>query len=215
MCLVIVLQTSLDCGLLKCLIMSLKILSFRENIMACNQLLNLSIFPMKNFLYIFARNLFISRCFMKEIAYIKFIMMGMCGTQEHFPPCDCYDKHGKNITLHWHHNECIVVSNHQSHDCLFNRLFRGRSKKTSKLCVTGHCGEFTGDQWISCSKGRWRRKCFHLMTSSWEWDCIYFMCFIKFGRFAGKCHNCLKLVRMNILICVPFTDIMWCIQLDL
>ena len=31
------------------------------------------------------------------------------------------------------------VSNHQPHDCLFNRLFRHRSKKTSKLRVTGLC----------------------------------------------------------------------------
>ena len=30
-------------------------------------------------------------------------------------------------------------SNHQSHDCLLNRLFRRRSKKTSKLRVTGLC----------------------------------------------------------------------------
>ena len=32
------------------------------------------------------------------------------------------------------------VSAHQRHDYLFNRLFRHRSKKTSKLCVTGLCG---------------------------------------------------------------------------
>ena len=31
------------------------------------------------------------------------------------------------------------VSNHQPHDCLHNRLFRRRSKKISKLCVTGLC----------------------------------------------------------------------------
>ena len=31
------------------------------------------------------------------------------------------------------------VSNHQPLDCLLNRLFSGRSKKTSKLCVTGLC----------------------------------------------------------------------------
>ena len=31
------------------------------------------------------------------------------------------------------------VSNHQPHDCLLNRLFRRRSKKTSKLRVTGLC----------------------------------------------------------------------------
>ena len=32
------------------------------------------------------------------------------------------------------------VSNHQPHDCLLNRLFRRKSKKTSKLRVTGLCG---------------------------------------------------------------------------
>ena len=31
------------------------------------------------------------------------------------------------------------VSNHQPHHCLLNRLFRRRSKKTSKLRVTGLC----------------------------------------------------------------------------
>ena len=40
-------------------------------------------------------------------------------------------------SLQWRHNEHDGVSNHQSHDCLFNRLFRRRSKKTSKLRVTG------------------------------------------------------------------------------
>ena len=42
-------------------------------------------------------------------------------------------------TLQWHHNGRDGVSNHQPHDCLLNRLFRRRSKKTSKLCVTGLC----------------------------------------------------------------------------
>ena len=41
--------------------------------------------------------------------------------------------------LRWRHNEHDSVSNHQPHDCLLNRLFRGRSKKTSKLHVTGFC----------------------------------------------------------------------------
>ena len=42
-------------------------------------------------------------------------------------------------SLQWRHNEHNGVSNHQPNDCLHNRLFRHRSKKTSKLCVTGHC----------------------------------------------------------------------------
>ena len=42
-------------------------------------------------------------------------------------------------TLHWRHNGHDGVSNHQPHDCLLNRLFWRRSKKTSKLRVTGLC----------------------------------------------------------------------------
>ena len=42
-------------------------------------------------------------------------------------------------TLRWRHNERDSVSNHQPHDCLLNGLFRRRSKKTSKLRVTGLC----------------------------------------------------------------------------
>ena len=41
--------------------------------------------------------------------------------------------------LQWRHNERDGVSNHQPHDCLLNRLFRRRSKKISKLRVTGLC----------------------------------------------------------------------------
>ena len=41
--------------------------------------------------------------------------------------------------LQWHHNGRGGVSNHQPRDCLLNRLFRRRSKKTLKLCVTGLC----------------------------------------------------------------------------
>ena len=41
--------------------------------------------------------------------------------------------------LQWRHNGRNSVSNHQPHDCLLNRLFRCRSKKISKLRVTGLC----------------------------------------------------------------------------
>ena len=43
------------------------------------------------------------------------------------------------VSLQWHHNERNGGSNHQPHDCLLNRLFGHRSKKTSKLRVTGLC----------------------------------------------------------------------------
>ena len=43
------------------------------------------------------------------------------------------------FSLQWRHNERDDVSNHRRLDCLFNRLFRRRWKKTSKLPVTGLC----------------------------------------------------------------------------
>ena len=43
------------------------------------------------------------------------------------------------LVLLWRHKRRDCVSNHQPHDCLFNRLFKRKSKKTSKLHVTGLC----------------------------------------------------------------------------
>ena len=43
------------------------------------------------------------------------------------------------FTLQWRQNERGSVSNHQRLPCLLNYRFRRRSKKTSKLRVTGLC----------------------------------------------------------------------------
>ena len=43
------------------------------------------------------------------------------------------------MSLRWRHNDHAGVSNHQPHGCLLNRFFRRKSKKTSKLRVTGLC----------------------------------------------------------------------------
>ena len=59
--------------------------------------------------------------------------------------------YGKGWSLLWRHNGHDGVSNHQPHDCLLNRLFRRRSKKTSKLRVTGLCA---GDRWIPRTNGQ-------------------------------------------------------------
>ena len=50
-----------------------------------------------------------------------------------------FDNLKKNLrhSLQWRHNERDGVSNHIRLHCLLNRLFRRRSKKTSKLRVTG------------------------------------------------------------------------------
>ena len=54
-------------------------------------------------------------------------------TRRSFVECHNY------VSLQWRHNDYDGVSNHQRHGCLLNRLFRRRSKKTSKLRVTGLC----------------------------------------------------------------------------
>ena len=55
-------------------------------------------------------------------------------------PWTCYNDTCMGIA---HYNGVIIgrdsVSNHQHHDCSLNLLFRRRSKKTSKLRVTGLC----------------------------------------------------------------------------
>ena len=54
------------------------------------------------------------------------------------------------LSLQWRHNGRDSVSNHQPHDCLLNSLFKLRSKKTSKLRVTGLCaGNSPGTQMAS------------------------------------------------------------------
>ena len=79
-------------------------------------------------------------------------------------PCKLYKKRSFGDPQSWvYKNETKAltteknpdnVSNHQPHQCLLNRLFGHRSKKTSKPRVTGPLwGEFTGDRWIPHTKG--------------------------------------------------------------
>ena len=43
------------------------------------------------------------------------------------------------FTLQWHQTKCNGISNHQCLNCLITGLFRHRSKKASKVHVTGLC----------------------------------------------------------------------------
>ena len=56
-------------------------------------------------------------------------------------------------TLQWRHAGHDGVSNHQTYDHLFSRLFRSRSKKTSKLRVTGFCAGI--HRWPVNSPHKW------------------------------------------------------------
>ena len=80
-------------------------------------------------------------------------------------------------TLQWRHNDHDGVSNHQPHGCLLNRLFRRRSKKTSKLRVTGLCVGNSPGPMTSPHKGPVTRKMFPFddVIMSFE-DVVMFCC---------------------------------------
>ena len=71
------------------------------------------------------------------------------------------------FALQWHHNEHNCVSNHWRPCCLLNCLFRRRSKKTSKLHVTGLCeGNPPVTAEFPSQRASKVENVFHLITSS-------------------------------------------------
>ena len=79
-----------------------------------------------------------------------------------YPPC--------LHLIQWRHNERNDIANHQPHDCLLNCLFRRRSKKTSKLRVTGLCegnSPVTGE--FPAQKCQQRGKCLHFDGVIMHW----------------------------------------------
>ena len=57
--------------------------------------------------------------------------------------------------LQWRHNGRAGVSNNQPRDSLLNRIFQAQIKENIKTpCHFPLCGEFTGDRWISRTKGQ-------------------------------------------------------------
>ena len=97
------------------------------------------------------------------------------------------------ITLQRRHNECDGVSNQQLHDRLFNRLFRCRSKKISKLRGTGLC-EFK-----------------NLLNTWWYWfhnAITEYICSIWTGAFKKRIYpHTLIYIYIYIYIYIIWVDI--------
>ena len=85
-----------------------------------------------------------------EKSTLVLVMVCCLQATSHYPSqcCECWSRSvspygvtmpSYDYILHWRHNGRDGVSNHQPHHCLLNRLFRPRSRKTSKLHVTGLC----------------------------------------------------------------------------
>ena len=89
----------------------------------------------------------------------------------------CFSRGMLLCTIKLRHNERDGISNHQPHGCLLKRLFRRRSRKTSKLRVTGL---FAGNSPVTGEfphKGPVTRKMFpfddvimHNWLLTWEGD---------------------------------------------
>ena len=118
---------------------------------------------------------------------------------------DTYQHHSSSmsyeVTLQWRHNGHDSVSNHQPHDCLLSRFFRRRSKKTSKLRVTGLCagnspatGEFPAQMASNAEN-----------VSIWWRHHVYlgFMgCYIKFASYMyGNDYKNTIIFLANTFIC--------------
>ena len=83
----------------------------------------------------------------RKLLFCHFWVLYMCGTY-----LNVKNEFVKTMlhmfSLQWRHNEDDDVSSHRRLDCLLNRLFKRRSKKTSKLRITGLCegnSPVTGD----------------------------------------------------------------------
>ena len=67
----------------------------------------------------------------------------LCGKISYMNWIDLFPKTEHCKTMHilsqWHHTARVGVSNYQCLDCLFHYLSRRRSKKASKLRITGLC----------------------------------------------------------------------------
>ena len=61
-----------------------------------------------------------------------------------------------------------MASQITSFTIVYSTVYLGADQRKHQSFVSlALWGEFTGDRWIPRTKGQWRRKCFHWMTSSW------------------------------------------------
>ena len=114
--------------------------------------------------------------------------------------------------LQWRHNGRDSVSNHQPHDCLLNRLFRRRSKKTSKLRVTGFC-EFPAQMASNAEKISiwWHHHVMPLNEFHRSWYDIYYLIVLDFLYSGGKTYSsflniCKMLYEKKIHIIIFFLN---------
>ena len=102
-------------------------------------------------------------------------------------------------SLQWRHNGRDDVSNHQPHDCLLNRLFRRRSKRTSKLRITSL---FVGN---SPGTGEFPTQ----MASNAENVSIWWCHHVPFGHQMMYPKELVKSANVNLFFLVSLCQVRW------
>ena len=122
-------------------------------------------------------------------------------------------RHQEDMTLQWRHSDHDGVSNHQPNGCLLNRLFRRRSKKPSKLRVTGLCVGNSPGPVNSPHKGPVTRKMFPfddvimVIPASNDGGCISEQAYITINRTKWYCSRiCIELVIAIKTFCLRYAS---------
>ena len=110
-------------------------------------------------------------------------------------------------TLQWRHGGHDGVSNHQRLDCLINRLFRWRSKETSKLGVTGLCernspvtGEFPAQRASNMENASiWWRQHVCVSESGRHWFRKWLVAYSVPSHYPNQCWDIVNWTPRNIL----------------
>ena len=129
-----------------------------------------------------------------------------------------------SLALQWLHNEHDSLSSHQPHDCLLNHIFRHRSKKTSKLRLTGLCAgnspwttEFPAQMASNAENGSiwWRHHDCPNHLYSYQthiiqvvkmfWKCKKYACILKY---IFSCEQ--AALRTLLSVCPSFTHFSLC-----
>ena len=91
-------------------------------------------------------------------------------------------------SLQWRHNGHDGVSNHHPHGRLLNRLFRRRSKKTSRVRVSGLCVGSSPGPVNSPHKGPVTRKFFPFEDVFMSYTCWNLNAYITGGQCGWECN---------------------------
>ena len=110
------------------------------------------------------------------------------------------------FTLPWHHNDRDYVSNYQPHDCLLNCLFGRKTKKTSKLRVTGlragnspRTGEFPAQRASDAENASiWRHEIQNDDVHIWYVLCLVCLLYIYFLQI---CYGEINIAAPDVSLC--------------